>query len=44
MERSIDLIDDIVGAIEDEECHEDEDGHHDHQPVALLSLQCEQRW
>lgn len=43
MERSVDVIHDIIGAIQDEECHEDEDGHQDHHPVALLSLQCEQQ-
>lgn len=34
----------IVGAVQEEECHQDEDGQEDHHPVALWSLQCKQRW
>lgn len=44
MEGSIDFFVDVVGAIQDEECHENEDGRQDHHPVALLSLQREQQW
>jgi len=40
VERRVDAFVDIVGAVEDEECHQDEDGCKDHQPVALLTLQC----
>lgn len=40
MERSVDSINAavIVGAVQDEERHQDEDGSKDHHPVALLSL------
>lgn len=38
VEVGIDFLDDIVGATEDEEGHEDEGGHQDHHPVALLAL------
>lgn len=44
MERSVGGIIGIVGAIQNEECHQDEDGHKDHHPVALLSLQSKQKW
>lgn len=44
MERGVGLVDGIVGAEQDEECHEDEDGRQDHQPVALVSLQYQQGW
>lgn len=36
----VDAIIAVVGAIEDEECGQDEDGKEDHHPVALLTLQC----
>lgn len=42
VKRSVHFIDDIVGAVQDEECHEDEEGRQDHHPVAMLSLQREQ--
>lgn len=35
MERSIDGLVGIVGAVQDKECHQDEDGGEDHHPVAL---------
>lgn len=38
VEVGIDFLDDIVGATEDEEGHEDKGGHQDHHPVALLAL------
>lgn len=38
VEVGIDFLDDIVGATEDEESHEDKGGHQDHHPVALLAL------
>lgn len=42
VERSVDGITGVVGAVQNE-CHQDEDGHKDHHPVALLSLQSEQK-
>lgn len=38
VEVGIDFLDDIVGATEDEEGHEDEGGSQDHHPVALPAL------
>lgn len=44
MERRIGLFSHIVGAEQDEECHEDEGGCQYHQLVALGALQCQTRW
>lgn len=38
VEVGIDVLDDVVGATEDEEGHEDEGGCQDHHPVALPAL------
>lgn len=42
MHGSVDGIVDIIGAVQDKECHQDEDGCKDHHPGALLALQCKQ--
>ena len=42
MEGSVDGTVAIVGAVQEEERHQDEDGQEDHHPVALWSLQCKQ--
>lgn len=44
MERSIGLFSYIVGAKQDEECHEDEGGCQYHQLVAPGALQCQIVW
>lgn len=44
MKRSEGGISGVVGAIQNEECHQDDDGHKDHHRVALLSLQSKQKW
>lgn len=41
MEGSIDGLVDVVGAVQDEERHQDDDGSEDHHPMALLSLASE---
>lgn len=35
-----DVVVAVVGAVQEEERHQDEDDHKDHHPVALLPLQC----
>lgn len=44
MEWGVGNFIDIVGAVEDEESHQDEDGYKDRHPVALLPLQSNQYW
>lgn len=39
VKRSVNGIVHVIGAVEEEECHQDEDGQEDHHPVALLALQ-----
>ncbi|KAG7238590.1 hypothetical protein INR49_030664 [Caranx melampygus] len=39
VKRSVDGIVHVIGAVQEEECHQDEDGQEDHHPVALLALQ-----
>lgn len=41
MEGSIGGLVDVVGPVQDEECHQDDDGGEDHHPMALLSLASE---
>ena len=44
MEGSVGGVVAVVGAVEDEDCHQDEEGYEDHHPVALLPLQFKQEW